>query len=187
LTSQRREVVIVCGVLHGLSAFAERAAPEMVFDVLGAYHQAIGPLITAFDGTLQQLTGESLMVVFNAPSTCSAPIRRATEMAIAMRQQIKPLAQAWQSKSCRLDVGIGIAHGDATLGMAALDGQWDYVVVGSVWQLATRLGERAKSGAILVSPSVWESMHGPISGAPAGHLEFTGQTEALPFFEISGD
>jgi hypothetical protein len=42
-----------------------------------------------------------------------------------------------------------VAHGDATLGMVDLEGQWDYAVMGSVRHLASRLSDtpRPKGGA----------------------------------------
>lgn len=185
LGSQRREVAIVCCMLHGLSALADRTAPDTVFDMLSAYHESIGPLLTAWDGMVQGRTGDALVVV-HAPSAGSAPLLRAIDMASAVRQHVQPLADAWRHRGYPLDVGIGIAHGEATLGLVDLDGQWDYVVLGSVRQLACRLGERATSGRILVSRSVWQAIHKDLSEAPAGHLALTGLPEPIPFFEIPG-
>ena len=185
--NQRREVVIVCGVLHGLSALADRMAPEKVFDVLSAYHQSMGPLITTFDGIWQRSTGDELLVTFPASSTGSAPIWRAVDLATAMRQHIKPLVEAWRSHGYPLDVGIGMAHGHATFGLVDLDGQWDDVMLGAVRQLATRLGERAQRGQILVSLSVWEAINGSSREAPSGHLRLTEASEPVPFFELQDE
>ena len=185
LMRQRHEVAILCCMLHGLSPFTDRMALDKVFDVLSVYHQLIGSLIPAFDCTLQWSTGDELLVVFHAPLTCLAPLLRAIDMATAVRQQVKQLADTWQCQGYALDVGIGIAHGEAILGMVDLDGQWDYVVMGSVRQLAFRLAESAQNGQILVSLSVWQAIHECLPETPAGHLALTGRPDLIPFFEIS--
>ena len=86
LESHRREIVVVFCDLRGYTAFTETAEPEEVLDFLREYHGALGPLVSQFEGTLDQFSGDGIMVFFNDPVPCPDPAERAVKMAIAMRE-----------------------------------------------------------------------------------------------------
>jgi GAF domain-containing protein len=67
LESHRREIVVVFCDLRGYTAFTETAEPEEVLDFLREYHGALGPLVSQFEGTLDQFSGDGIMVFFNEP------------------------------------------------------------------------------------------------------------------------
>jgi GAF domain-containing protein len=86
LESHRREIVVVFCDLRGYTAFTETAEPEEVLDFLREYHGVLGPLVAQFEGTLDQLSGDGIMVFFNDPVPCPDPAERAVAMAVAMRE-----------------------------------------------------------------------------------------------------
>ena len=86
LESHRREIVVVFCDLRGYTAFTETAEPEEVLDFLREYHGALGPLVSQFEGTLDQFSGDGIMVFFNDPVPCPDPAERAVKMAVAMRE-----------------------------------------------------------------------------------------------------
>jgi len=46
------------------TAFTETAEPEEVLDFLREYHGELGPLVSQFEGTLDQFSGDGIMVFF---------------------------------------------------------------------------------------------------------------------------
>src|SRR5262249_36555581 len=76
LESHRREIVVVFCDLRGYTAFTETAEPEEVLDFLREYHGALGPLVSQFEGTLDQFSGDGIMVFFNDPVPCPDPAER---------------------------------------------------------------------------------------------------------------
>jgi class 3 adenylate cyclase len=184
--SQHREVTVLCCALPGFMTLVDRVEPEVVFDVLQAYYQSVGLLITKFGGHLKRIDSDELLVVFNAPLPCSDPVIRAVHMAIEMRLQLAPLTEGWRSRGYALDFGIGVAHGDAILRLMDLDGQLDYAVIGSPPDLASRLCGEAQGGRILVSQSVWERIQDQGQADPAGGLTVPGQTNPIPVYEVTG-
>src|SRR6516165_7779831 len=86
LESHRREIVVVFCDLRGYTAFTETAEPEEVLDFLREYHGALGPLVAQFEGTLDQFSGDGIMVFFNDPVPIPDPAERAVKMAMAMRE-----------------------------------------------------------------------------------------------------
>src|SRR5712671_5570887 len=116
LESHRREIVVVFCDLRGYTAFTETAEPEEVLDFLREYHGALGPLVTQFEGTLDQFSGDGIMVFFNDPVPIPDPAERALKMAIAMRERAGTLITSWRRRGRELGFGAGIAQGYATLG-----------------------------------------------------------------------
>jgi adenylate cyclase len=86
LESYRREIVVVFCDLRGYTAFTETAEPEEVLDFLREYHGALGSLVSQYEGTLDQFSGDGIMVFFNDPVPIPDPAARAVNMAVAMRE-----------------------------------------------------------------------------------------------------
>jgi adenylate cyclase len=114
LESHRREIVVAFGDLRGYTAFTETAEPEEVLDFLREYHGALGPLIAEYEGTLDQFSGDGIMVFFNDPVPIDDPAERAVRMAMAMRDAAGKLIVAWRWRGRELGFGVGIAQGYAT-------------------------------------------------------------------------
>jgi class 3 adenylate cyclase len=95
-------------------------------------------------------------------------------MAIAMRDRAAELAGAWRRHGYDLGFGVGIARGYATLGRIGFEGRFDYGAVGSVVNMASRLGNAAAPGQILISLRVFAEVEDVVDAEPAGELELKG-------------
>ena len=146
LPRQRREVTVVCCPVQGFPAFAATAAPERVVEVLQDYHRALGSPIVQWEGTVESCAGARVRVVFNAPLPCRDPAVRAVRMALAMRDHLAPVVDRWHAQQAALDVGLGIAQGEATLGLLSCAGRVDYAVLGPVMDLAGSCATRPRPG-----------------------------------------
>ena len=118
LKSDRREIAVAFCDLRGFTAFAETAEPEEFLELLREYHAALGPLVSQFEGTLDDFSGDGIMVFFNDPVPCADSVERAVKTAIAMRAAAGELVAAWRRRDRELGFGVGIAQGYATLGPA---------------------------------------------------------------------
>jgi class 3 adenylate cyclase len=186
LESHRAEITVLFCDLRGFTAFAEAAAPEQVIKVLGEYHAALGVLIDKFQGTVERFAGDGLLVLFNDPLPCPEPCERAARMAVAMREAIAGLATRWRDGGHQLGFGIGIAHGEATLGVVGFEGRFQYSVTGSVANLASRLCDQAKNGEILVDVNVSRAIERSTDVVPYGHLNLKGFRHPMGTYAIRG-
>jgi len=184
LESHRREITVVFCDLRGFTAFAETAEPEEVMAVLHAYHQAMGELIFRHEGTLERFAGDGLMVFFNDPVPCPDPATRAVQMAVGMRQRVGELEVEWRKRGFRLEFGVGIALGYATLGKIGFEGRFDYGAIGTVTNLAARLCDAARGGQILVSQRVYAAVEGQVEAEPVGELALKGFLKPTPAFNV---
>jgi class 3 adenylate cyclase len=146
--------VVVFTDLRNFTPFARNSEPEEVMGVLREYHQAIGTLIHAYEGTLERFTGDGIMAFFNDPVPQDDAAERAVRMSIGIRDAVRELAERWFRRGHDLALGIGIAQDFATLGRIGFENRFDYAAIGSVTNLAARLCSDADAWQILVTDRV---------------------------------
>jgi PAS domain S-box-containing protein len=186
LESHRSEITAVFCDLRGFTHFAEVNEPEDVMRVLRDYHSAMGEIISEYDATLEHFEGDGMMLFFNDPIPVADPTNRAVRMAIAMRDRAAELTDAWRRHGYDLGFGVGVARGYATLGRIGFEGRFDYGAVGSVVNMASRLGNAAAAGQILISLRVFAEVEDVIDAEPAGELEMKGFHGPQQVFNVIG-
>ena len=186
LQIHRREIAVLFLDLRGFTAFADRAEPEEVIEVLNEYHTAIGELIGDYEGTLERFTGDGIMVFFNDPIPVLNPAERAVRLALAMRDRVDALTARWNRRGYDLGMGMGIALGYATIGAIGFKGRWDYAAIGRVPNLAARLCSEAQSGQILINIPSLEGMENLVTTEPVGDLGLKGFQRPVPVANIVG-
>jgi adenylate cyclase len=186
LESHRRDITTVFTDLRGFTAFAETAEPEETMAVLRDYHEALGALVFAYEGTLEHFAGDGLMVFFNDPPPCPDAPERAVRMALQMRDRVDVLAASWERQGHRLGFGVGIAQGYATLGRVGFEGRWDYAAIGTVTNVAARLCAAAAARQVLISPRVRAGLDERFRTRPIGPLELRGISRPVEVHEVIG-
>ena len=184
LESHRREIVVVFCDLRGYTSFSETAEPEEVLDFLRDYHGALGPLVAQFEGTLDQFSGDGIMVFFNDPVACADPAERAVKMAMAMRDAAGALLAKWRRRGRELGFGVGIAQGYATLGQIGFAERSGYTAIGTVCNLAARLCAEAKDGQILVAQRVAIEVEKITTLEEIGALALKGLTQPVVAYNV---
>ncbi len=184
LESHRREIVVVFCDLRGYTAFTETAEPEEVLDFLREYHGALGPLVSQFEGTLDQFSGDGIMVFFNDPVPIPDAAERAVRMTIAMREAASTLISGWRRLGRDLGFGAGIAQGYATLGQIGFSERSGYTAIGTVCNVAARLCAEAKDGQILISQRVAARLDDHITIEDIGSLALKGLMQPVATFNV---
>jgi adenylate cyclase len=184
LESHRREIVVVFCDLRGYTAFTETAEPEEVLDFLREYHGALGPLVAEYEGTLDQFSGDGIMVFFNDPVPIPDAAERAVNMATAMREAARRLTAVWHRRGRDLGFGVGIAQGYATLGQIGFAERSGYTAIGTVCNVAARLCGDAKDGQILLSQRVAAGLDGDIALEEIGPLTLKGLSQPVVAFNV---
>jgi len=184
LASRRVDVTVLFSDLRGFTAFTESVPPEQLMGLLAAYHGLAGPLIHAHGGTLERFLGDGLMVIFNAPLPCPDPSQRAVRLARSLRDGFGPAVARWQRPSMPVGLGIGIAHGPATVGQVGFEGRLEYAAIGSVANLAARLCAQARDGQILVSEEVRAATADEADTFALGAIPLKGFAASVNAYEV---
>src|SRR5438874_1456096 len=187
LETHRRDIVIVFCDLRGFTSFAETGEPEEVRDLLREFHAALGPIVTRWEGTLDQFSGDGIMVVLNDPLPCPDPAERAVKMAVEMREAVVRLQVDWRRRGREIGFGVGVAQGYATLGQIGFAERVDYTAIGTVCNLAARLCAEAQDGQILLSKRVAAVVEGIVSLEEVGNLALKGLSQAIAVYNVVGE
>jgi adenylate cyclase len=123
-------------------------------------------------------------VFFNDPMPVENPVEQALRMACAMREAFDGVARGWLSRGHRLDLGIGVALGEATLGAIGFEGRWDYAAIGSVTNLAARLCSEAGGGQILADHATLCRIAGSAATQPLGDKVLKGFPRPVAVFNV---
>ena len=186
LAGHRREISVLFCDLRGFTAFAEITEPEEVLAVLRQYHTAVGELIIANGGIVEHFAGDGLMAFFNDPVAIPHHELAAVQTAVAMTDRFANLADDWRKRGHNLGLGIGIATGYATVGRIGFEGRYDYGAVGNVVILASRLGDTARAGEILLSQRTYAAIDTHVESEPMPNLRLKGLSRPIAALRIAG-
>ena len=184
LAPHRREITAVFLDLRGFTAFTDRADPEEVLELLRAYHATLGRTVDDYGGTLEHFAGDGVMIFFSDPLPVDRPAERAVSMAIALQEAFTPIAEAWEKLGHDVGLGIGIAQGEATLGVIGFEQRWEYAAIGNVPNLAARLCGEARAGEILLDAQVEHEIAALFYTEPVGPLQLRGFFQPVPAFRL---
>jgi class 3 adenylate cyclase/PAS domain-containing protein len=186
LKTRRAEITVVYVDLRGFTGFTETAEPEEVMSVLRQYHAELGRLVVEYDGTIEHIAGDGMMVLFNAPMPVENHELQAICMALAMRESLTALSLSWRKRGHELGFGAGIAGGYVTIGTIGFEQRLDYGAIGPACNLAARLCGEAKDTQILIAPRVLSKVEAHIEVEPVGDLVLKGFQRLVPAHNILG-
>ena len=186
LEPHRREIAAVFLDLRGFTAFTDGADPDAVMDLLAEYHQAMGSLVERYGGTLEHFAGDGVLIFFNDPIPVERPALKAVRMSLDLQQAFAPIAQSWERRGHAVALGVGIAQGEATLGVIGFEQRWEYAAIGAIPNLAARLCAQAKGGEILIDAVTYADVSDVVLAEPLGPQSLRGFTQPMPAFRLTG-
>ena len=187
LGGERKNVTIMMSDLRGFTAITERLDPEQVVSMLNTYFEVMVELVHQYNGTINEITGDSLLVIFGAPQEIPDRSQQAIACSIAMQNAMGRVnAKNQKAGLPELQMGIGLHDSEVIVGNIGSSKRIKYSVVGSGVNLASRIESYSVGGQILISESVYKKA--------GDKLRIDGQREVLPkgsevplrIFEIGG-
>ena len=158
LGGENRDVTILFTDIRGFTSMAEKMKPEKVVLTLNEYFSEMIDIVFKYNGTLDKIIGDELMIVFGAPLSSDDDTERALKTAIEMQNKISDLNKLRKKrKEPPILVGAGINRGQVVSGNIGSRDMMDYTVVGDTVNLGSRLCSAASAGEIIVSGEVKKS------------------------------
>ena len=184
LEPHRREITAVFLDLRGFTAFTDRADPDEVLDLLRAYHATLGRLVDEHGGTLEHFAGDGIMIFFNDPLPVERAAEKSVRMALSLQNAFTPISAAWAKLGHEVGLGIGIAQGEATLGVIGFENRWEYAAIGNVPNLAARLCGAARAGEIILDAQTEREVAHMADTEPMGTLTLRGFAQPVAAFRL---
>jgi adenylate cyclase len=155
LGGERRQVTIMMTDLRGFTALSERLEPEQVVQMLNTYFEVMVDVALQYHGTISEITGDSLLVIFGAPQQMPDRTQRAIACAIAMQNAMAEVRNQNLAQGLpELEMGIGLNEAEVIVGNIGSKKRSKYGVVGSGVNMTSRIESYTVGGQILISESV---------------------------------
>jgi adenylate cyclase len=159
LGGERRKVTIMITDLRGFTALSERLKPEQVVQILNAYFEVMVDVILQYNGTINEITGDSLLVIFGAPQKMLDRAQRAIACAIEMQNAMSEVNEQNRARGLpELEMGIGLNETEVIVGNIGSSKRSKYAVVGSGVNMTSRIESYTVGGQILISESIHQEV-----------------------------
>jgi len=139
---RKRVTVLFCDVTDS-TALGETVDPEALRAVLARYFNRMKTIVERHGGSVEKFIGDAVMAVFGVPTVHEDDAVRALRAAVEMRDVFPELG---------LRGRIGVDSGEIVTGTA------ERLATGDAVNVASRLCQRARSGEMLFSSSLKQSL-----------------------------
>jgi adenylate cyclase len=187
LGGEKRQVTLLMSDLRGFTALAERLEPTVVVALLNHYLSAMIEIIQEQGGTIDEIIGDAILVIFGAPVAMPDAARRAVCCALAMQQAMRSVNEFNRQKGWpEIEMGIALNTGEVVVGNIGSTKRSKYGVVGQMVNLTGRIESFTVGGQVLVSPSLISAVpHGLILGEEV-EVHGKGMQQALRCRDLLG-
>lgn len=182
--SQRKMMTVLFSDIRNFSAITDSLEPEELIELLDKYLSEMTTLIHQYDGTLNKIIGDGLLVFLGDPVAMDDHAQRAVMMAIDMQKRVAELRREWLQYGYELEIGIGINTGYMTVGNIGSDIHKDYTVIGNQVNVAARLVSLAKPGQILISQRTYSRVRDLVNIENKGEIKVKGIHNPVPTYEV---
>jgi class 3 adenylate cyclase len=175
LKGELREITILVSDIRRFTRTTESLAPEQVLQTINRYLEKMTDIIVKHGGTIDEFTGDGILVFFGAPGFLSDHCASAVACALEMQKAMQGLNKGNRRLGLpELEMGIGISSGPLIVGNIGSARRKKYGAVGNLINLAFRIQSEAKGGEVLVSSSVFHSLAGELLVEEARHCSLKG-------------
>lgn len=159
LGGQEQEATILFSDIRGFTSMSETMHPNEVVETLNEYFNLMIEIIFKYNGTLDKIIGDALMVIYGVPNASTTDTENAVKTAIEMQEKLIEFNQRRiMDSKCPIKIGIGINRGRVISGNIGSRQQMNFTVIGDAVNLASRLCSAAKSDEIIVADTVWKQV-----------------------------
>lgn len=174
LRGEMRDITILVADLRGFTHIAESLDPPKVLELINRFLQRMTDIILKHQGTIDEFTGDGILVFFGAPRFLEHHSACAVVCALEMQAAMAGLNNENSELGFPdLHMGIGINRGELIIGNIGSEKRKKYGAVGTAINVAFRIEAQTRGGEILVSPSVRNLLDGmmPFEERSQAHLK----------------
>lgn len=182
-----REISILMADLRGFSSTAETLNPGLTLQLLNLFIEKMTDVIQKYEGTINEVLGDALLVLFGAPFYKEDHADRAIACALEMQNQIDPLNNQLSVMHLPpVRMGIGINSGEVIVGNIGSSKRLKYGVVGRNVNLTARIESYTVGYQILISEQTFHNVSGEVSVEKVIKVNPKGVKQPVHLFDVTG-
>jgi adenylate cyclase len=154
LGGEKRTVTILMSDLRGFTALAERLEATEVVSLLNGYLSAMVEVIQRSGGTIDEIIGDAILVLFGAPVAAESDAQRAVLCALGMQKAMGGVNEQNRHRGWpEIEMGIALHTGEVVVGNIGSTKRSKYGVVGRTINTTARIESFTVGGQVIVSPT----------------------------------
>ncbi len=195
LGGEMREMTVMFSDIRDFTARSEQLDAQGLTRFINRYLTPMTECVLTNQGTVDKYIGDCVMAFWNAPLDDADHRRHACRTALAMRERLAGLNEAWAEEARTagetfdpMRIGIGLNTGLCCVGNMGSDQRFDYSVLGDDVNLASRLEGQSKVYGIDIIAS--EAALAGVDGFATLEIDLIrvkGKTRPVRIFHLAGD
>jgi adenylate cyclase len=152
LGGARRELSVLMADMRGFTRLSDDLAPEQVVRMLNNFLEVLIDVVLEWGGTIDNIVGDGLFVLFGAPVAMPDHAYRAVRCALAMQDAIGEVNRRNGADALpEVAMGVGVHSGEVVAGNIGSQRRTKYSVIGRNVNLAARIQGYTAGGQVFVS------------------------------------
>ena len=181
LGGELKEVTVLFCDIRGFTAMTEHMPPTDVVVMLNEHMTAMTEVVRSYYGVVDKFIGDEIMAVFGALKSYDDDSRLAVECALGMIQKRIELNQ---KRGVEINIGIGVATGEAVAGCMGSNDRLNYTVLGARVNLAARLCSAAGLMEVVIDDKTFESVREDANAKLLQDLKLKGLANSVAAYQI---
>ena len=184
-----REATVLFADIRGYTRLIETTAAPVVIRMLDGYLAEMIDVIFRHQGTVEQLIGDEIVVLFGVTEGAPDAPGRAVRAAVAMVEAVRRLSSRWAADGLpRFDIGVGIASGRVMAGTIGSAERRELVVVGRPMIAAARIQRMTRlfEAHIIAAESTFRDVEAVVRHRELGSPKLKGLKDRETLYEIVG-
>ena len=182
-----QRVTIMMTDLRGFTELSQGLSPVDVVSLLNIYLEEMSSVIVRYNGTIDEIIGDALLVLFGAPFAAADDAERAIACALEMQLAMERVNQTAQARGLpAVEMGIGINTGDVVVGNIGSELRSKYAVVGHHVNLTGRIESFTVGNQILASEFTVAEVGDSIRLGRQFEVDAKGLREPITLHEVNG-
>jgi len=187
LGGERRHMSILFADIVNYTGLSERTDPVALVALLNDYMTKMTDHIMESGGVVDKIRGDGIMAFWGAPLEVANHARAAIDSGLAMLAELEAMRKH-DPRFAEIDIGVGIATGDAIVGNFGGERRFDYSVIGDTVNLASRLEGLTRQFKVhlLVSLHTYTEAGAGFVGRELGLVKVKGKERLVAIVDVAG-
>ncbi|HKV24927.1 MAG TPA: adenylate/guanylate cyclase domain-containing protein [Candidatus Acidoferrum sp.] len=137
---KKTDITVMFSDIRGFTTISEKLDAQELALFLNQYLSDMTRIVFKNNGTLDKYIGDAVMAFWGAPYEEEGHAVKACNAALVMMQRVRELQNQWESQGKpRLEIGIGLNTGVASVGNMGSSLRYGYTALGDAVNLSSRL------------------------------------------------
>ena len=179
--AERRQLTVMFCDLVGSTELSTRLDPEDLREVIGAYHGAVGEIVSWFGGFVSRYMGDGVLIYFGYPQAHEDDAERSVRAGLSALDAVGRL----DIKFVKLQTRVGIATGLVVVGdLIGAGSAQEQSVVGETPNLAARLQTLAEPDTVVIAAGTRRLVGDLFEYRDLGAVQIKGITAPVPAWQV---